>query len=347
MTESTRFPIATVLLVGANIVVAFVSLLAPTEVHGALFGPASWFIGLFVHRDLVHLAGNMVFLAAVGPAVELAAGHIRFLLVYLAGGVAGAFLHRAMAPVGGEPLVGASACVAACLAYYSVRYAAMRVPILPGKGVPFGAIAAFWVLMQAIGGISTGGGVSYWAHLGGFATGLLASLVFRVPKLAQVTFGHEALERLNERGPFAVLRAAEQFLKQHPNDVNAMRQIAEAHRTLGDSGEETATLLALLEVLPETEQDVVLHRLSQLEALGNLPTLRRMVLADRFAVPNPDLAKALLLSVVAGDSADPQVPEALFALASLQSGEGWAERLAAEYPMHPAADRAKSRGLLK
>ncbi len=345
MSRQQRVPAATLLLVGANLAAAFAELLAPGIVDAWRPGPGGWLSAMFLHRDLLHLGSNVVFLAAVGPAVEFAAGSLRFLLVYLSGGLAGYALHHGLSRTP-EPLVGASACVAAVLGCYALRYSALRVPVVPGRGVPLGWLAGAWVLLQGLGGAGPAGGTSYWAHLGGFAAGLGFGFALRLPRLAEVQFGHEALERLNDRGPFAVLQAAREMLRRHPDDPSALRRLAEAAHSLGDADQERDALLRLIDVLPESLQADPLRRLGRLGALGALPSLRRMMLADRFRDTDPDVSAALWRSVAEGPADDPQLPEALFALALSERGGPWLTRLVHDFPVHPVTERARLRGML-
>lgn len=345
MSRPHRVPVATLLIIGANLAAAFAQALAPAAVEAWVPGQAGWLSAMFLHRDLLHLASNLVFLAAVGPAVEFAAGSPRLIAVYLGGGSVGYALHDLLVRTQ-EPLVGASASVAALLGCYALRYSSLRVPILPGRGVPLGWIAALWVVLQGLGSLNQREGPSFWSHLGGFATGLALGLTFRLPRLAEVQLGHEALERLNERGPFAVLQAAQEMLRRHPGDPKALRRLAEAAHSLGDREEEKGAWLQLLNVLPEALQAEPLRRLADLHALSELPSLRRMMLADRFAETDAEVARLLWQSVAEGPQDDPQVPEALFSLALREQGGPWLRRLAAEFPVHPVTDRARMRGML-
>lgn len=355
MSKPNRVPKATLLLIAANLVAAFATALNPGLVEewgykGPALLTATVFTSLFVHANLVHLAGNMLFLAAVGPAVEFAAGALRFVTVYLAGGVAGVLAHRALSHSDGA-LVGASGCIAACVGYYTVRYVSLRVPIAPNVSVPVAAIAAVWLALQALGAFvkigETGAGSAYWSHLGGLAVGLLLSLVFRAPSLANLQLGHEALDRMNRRGPYAVLAAADLHLKNHPNDPRALAEKAEAYRALGDKLEEIQTLVHLFEVQEVRELGPVILRLQELRALACITSLRRAQTADRLKAFDPSLSKILLESIANGDADDPQRPEAMLSLALLDGQSDWAARLAKEFPLHPAVEVAKSRGLIR
>jgi len=341
-------------LIAINLLAAFAAILNPYLVDEWAFkGPSllDWTLlsSLFVHANWMHLAGNMVFLAAVGPAVEFAAGAGRFAIVYLSGGVAGVLAHRVLA-TSDAPLVGASGCIAACVGYYTVRYVWLQVAVAPNVSVPVVAISAVWVGLQALGAfIQIGGqvgGIAYWSHLGGIAVGVLLSLVFRAPSLANLQLGHEALDRMNRRGPYAAIAAADLHLKSHPNDVRALMQKAEAYRALGDKREEIDTLVRLFDLQEPTALGEAIFRLRDLNALSCVTSLRRAQTADRLKSACPDLAKILLESIANGDPEDPQRPEAMLGLATLENGDRWAARLVAEYPLHPAVEVARSRGYI-
>lgn len=354
MSRLNRIPIATLVLIAANIVVAFAAALNPLLVDEWGYKGSSllsWTVvsNLFVHANLMHLAGNMLFLAAVGPAVEFAAGSARFVAVYLAGGIAGVLAHRAFAHTDAA-LVGASGCIASCVGYYTIRYVSLRVAVAPNLSVPVAAIAALWLVLQALGAfVQIGeqtGGVAFWSHLGGVAVGVLLSLAFRAPSLANLQLGHEALDRMNRRGPYAAIAAADLHLKNHPNDPRALAQKADAYRALGDKLEEIQTLVHLFEVQDLSELEPVIRRLSELRALACITSLRRAQTADRIKASSPELSRVLLESIANGDADDPQRPEAMLGLALMDGGGSWAAKLAEEYPLHPAAEVARSRGTL-
>lgn len=361
MSNKGRLPIVAVVLVAANIAAAFAVAFDPVLV--AQFGfragaptLASALASPFLHENLFHLLGNMVFLAAVGPAVELAAGSVRFAVVFAAGALAGVSAHWLLASASSAPMIGASGAVAACVAYYSVRYGSLRVPLAPHVGVTMLGMVAVWLALQVVGGFLTlgsqGGGTAYWTHLGGFATGLALGLAFRAPSLARVELGHAVLKEMNSRSPAASASAARQHLKEHPGDQSAMRGLAEALGRLGDHDEEIDAWMALLESTPEPLQGPVLLRLDRLRALPRLPSLRRTMLAERLKASDPDAAKALLNSVVTGAPNDAQRPDALLSLAAMeregapQKAEALLGELLRSYPMHPASELARTRGWL-
>lgn len=354
MSITHRFPVATLLLIAVSIGAAFVGLFQPEMVESVGFvsthpSLSKALFSLFVHANLIHLFSNMVFLAAVGPAVEMAAGTVRFLVVYVVGGLGGVLAHYLLARTADVPLVGASGAIAALVGYYSVRYFNLRVPIAPNLGVPVAAMAIVWALLQLIGAVWTlgapsMGGSAYWAHLGGLATGFLLSLAFGAPRLADLELGHEALDRMNQRSPAARLSTAEHILAKHPKDIRALREKAEAHALLGEPDAEADALVSLLDLTPELEQAPVLERLATIGHLGHLPSIRRSLLADRFKLIHANLSQSLLESIIAAPS-DPQRPDALLALFALDQNEGWIETLTKEYPLHPATEIARQRGL--
>ncbi len=142
---------------------------------------------MFFHGDVLHLAGNMLFLWVFGDNVEDALGHLRFLIFYLACGVAGALVHAAMAPTSGIPLIGASAAVAGVVVAYLLIYPRVLVWVLVLRFIPLRVNAAFalgaWILLQLFMAIipmvlpdSDIGPVAWWAHVGGIVAG--AALIF-------------------------------------------------------------------------------------------------------------------------------------------------------------------------
>jgi membrane associated rhomboid family serine protease len=160
--------------------------------NGALPGTIpTWetvFTSMFMHASIIHIGGNMLFLWIFGNNVEDSMGRLRFILFYLAGGVAALGLQIAVAPNAVVPTLGASGAIAAVLAGYILLYPRARIltlvfiiffvtvielPAWIMLGVWFAEQAAFGAtnLTTPTGG---GGGVAYFAHIGGFAFGLLA-----------------------------------------------------------------------------------------------------------------------------------------------------------------------------
>ncbi len=358
MTKHSRVPVVTLILIAANMVAAFALVWQPDFAFDLGFNlnhPSfqTAITSLFLHQNVIHLLGNMVFLAAVGAAVELATGSARFITVYLVSGLAGVLAHWALAPRGLEapPLLGASGAIAGCAGYYAVRYLRLRVPLAPKFGASILAVTLFWLGLQIVGAFvrigDATGGVAYWSHLGGFLAGLILSFAFRAPDIAQLKLGHEVLEQMNTRSPAALVAAARKHLDTHPDDPHALQELANALNKLGDSDDEARTLVRLHSLQPGAEP---LERLSDLHKLALIPTLERLKLAEKYHA-NHDLARDLLVSVIDGDD-DIQRPEAMLALAGLERGDNSdraseiLKKLEEKYPLHPTVELARARGWL-
>jgi membrane associated rhomboid family serine protease len=150
--------------------------------------PATWttvFTAMFIHGGIVHLAGNMLFLWIFGNNVEDSMGPVRFLAFYLLGGLAATALQVAVSPDSLVPNIGASGAIAAVLGGYLVLYPRARVLTLVFLFVFFTFLQlpallflVVWFAEQALFGLAglndpTGGGVAYFAHIGGFLFGAL------------------------------------------------------------------------------------------------------------------------------------------------------------------------------
>lgn len=354
----SRIPTVTLLLIGANIAAAWLATLFPDLVDRYSFHPGSpgfrsTLFSLFLHQNVAHLLGNMVFLAAVGSAVELAAGAFRFLTVYLLSGLLGVLAHFAFAGPGGPALIGASGCVAGCATYYAARYFNLQVALLPGRSVSVGAMIGVWVALQALGSILAFEGrqpaVSYWAHLGGALAGALLALIFRAPELGELKIAHEVLARMNERSPGAAIAAAERHLKTHPGDINALESLLLAAGKIGDREMEAKALFSLIEVRPK--ESLYYLRLAEIGRLRDLAPSRRALLADQMKPESLAVAEALLLSLVEEPVEEPERPQAMLALAELKGSTDAAlaarilKQLETTYPMSPEVEIARRRGL--
>jgi membrane associated rhomboid family serine protease len=138
---------------------------------------ATIFTSMFLHGGWLHILGNMLYLWIFGNNVEDRLGRVPFLLFYLVGGAAAALTQVAINPESREPLVGASGAIAAALGAYLVLYPGARILSLVFLG--------FWFVLQLIdglgslGGSNAQGGVAFFAHIGGFAFGVVIGLLIR------------------------------------------------------------------------------------------------------------------------------------------------------------------------
>ncbi len=152
------------------------------------------FSGMFMHGGFMHLLGNMIFLWVFGDNIEAVIGNVKFLLFYLFGGLmasAAQILLNVYSPV---PCVGASGAIAAVMGAYMVMYPKSRILMLfvlnfSRFHIPALAFLGFWSAQQLLSGIGAlpffggngvdGGGVAYWAHIGGFVAGIACGFFFR------------------------------------------------------------------------------------------------------------------------------------------------------------------------
>ena len=147
------------------------------------------FTSMFMHAGWLHLLGNMLFLYIFGDNVEDAFGHISYLAFYIFCGLSAVFAHIASINTGlagvadlRTGVVGASGAISGILGAYAVLYPKAKVLtivfyfILPVPAIVF---LGFWFIMQWIYGIfDISGGVAYWAHVGGFVSGVILALAF-------------------------------------------------------------------------------------------------------------------------------------------------------------------------
>jgi membrane associated rhomboid family serine protease len=150
-----------------------------------------FFTSMFVHASWLHLIFNMWFLWIFGDNVEDHVGHFRYLVLYLLCGLAGSGLHVLLSAGSAVPSLGASGAIAGIMGAYFVTFPSARVLTL----VPFFFIyfvwlpawlmLGYWFVLQFISGTANkiiasqdSGGVAFWAHVGGFLTGIALIKVF-------------------------------------------------------------------------------------------------------------------------------------------------------------------------
>lgn len=170
--------------------------------------PSTVISAAFMHGGWLHLGGNMIFLWVFGDNVEDALGHIPYALFYLVAAATAAATQVAFDPHTTVPMVGASGAIAGVLAGYLVLYpratVGVVIPLLFFLGalpIPAFVLIIFWFLLQLFTGIaeigttSVASGVAVWAHVGGFAAGLVIVL------LARPFIPRKSLSRVKTRGP--------------------------------------------------------------------------------------------------------------------------------------------------
>lgn len=138
----------------------------------------------FLHGDIWHLAGNMLFLWVFGDNVEDALGHFRFLLFYVLCAVAGAWLHGFVQPGSNVPLIGASGAVAGIVAAYLILHPRVKVWVLVLMRLPLRLPAfiplLFWIGFQVVMFLAAEGQLVSWpAHVGGIVAGAVLVMLLR------------------------------------------------------------------------------------------------------------------------------------------------------------------------
>jgi membrane associated rhomboid family serine protease len=160
----------------------------PCEITGACPSEGERFSQLissmFMHGSWGHLLGNMLFLWVFGNNIEDSMGHLRFIVFYLATGLAAALTQIFLSPASAIPMVGASGAISGIMGAYIVLYPTVRVrtwfpPIFFFQVRAF-VLLAYWFVIQLFLGLEAlgpemgdQGGVAFWAHIGGFVAGLL------------------------------------------------------------------------------------------------------------------------------------------------------------------------------
>ena len=148
----------------------------------------------FLHGGIVHIGGNMLFLWIFGNNVEDAFGRLRFLAFYLIGGIVAALAQVAIDPESTVPTIGASGAIAATLGAYLILFPGARVTtaiflvfFYQLIEVPAVVVLIFWFVIQLFSGLGSlgmgdaaGGGVAFFAHIGGFVFGAAVALLVRL-----------------------------------------------------------------------------------------------------------------------------------------------------------------------
>ena len=157
------------------------------EMDVAIPAYATLITSMFLHGGWMHLIGNMVYLWVFGNNIEDVMGHAKYVVFYLTCGILAALSHALTDPSSAVPMVGASGAISGVLGAYLLLFPRARVLILmPGLGatrVPAGVVLGMWFVMQLLsGGMSigsTGGGVAFFAHIGGFVAGMALIGLFK------------------------------------------------------------------------------------------------------------------------------------------------------------------------
>jgi membrane associated rhomboid family serine protease len=216
-----RFPVVNISLIGVNIAVFLFEWTSGPHINQLImrfgFVPArfssmySWdyldisryttiFTSLFLHGSLFHVLANMWVLWIFGDNVEDCMGRLRYLIFFFLCGIASVVAQALSNPDSTLPLVGASGAISGVLGAYFLTYPRARILTLVPIFILFYLIdlpafifLGLWFLIQFVSGYAsmmakdaaTGGGIAWWAHVGGFGAGVVLVHFFRQEKLCQ------------------------------------------------------------------------------------------------------------------------------------------------------------------
>lgn len=209
---SGTFPFVTAGIILINALIFFIELSLGTQLDSFLFQfgvvpvkvvysadiPDSTFVNtyfpflsyMFLHGGFIHLIGNMWYLWIFGDNIEDSLGRVKFVLFYLLCGIGSALVHVYFNSQSGVPCVGASGAISGVLGAYMVTFPKARVLVLIPLFIiwefielPAVVVLGFWFLIQFFSGTAAissahGGGVAWWAHIGGFVLGIIFIKIF-------------------------------------------------------------------------------------------------------------------------------------------------------------------------
>jgi len=149
---------------------------------------------MFLHAGWMHLIGNMLYLWIFGNNIEDVMGHVKFVIFYVVCGILAAMSHALTDPSSAVPMIGASGAISGVLGAYLMLFPRAQVLVLIPLGiltrtmyVPAGFVLGFWFVLQLLsGGLSMGqggGGVAWFAHVGGFVAGMALIGLFKDPNV--------------------------------------------------------------------------------------------------------------------------------------------------------------------
>jgi membrane associated rhomboid family serine protease len=155
--------------------------------------PITLFTAMFIHGSWAHLLGNMAFLKLFGDNIEDAMGHWSYLSFYLLCGLGAAAVQTLIDTSSQTPMIGASGAIAGVMGAYLVLFSKAQIGAVVGgrflgglRTVPAWVLIGLWFLSQLFNGIASlggratfDGGIAFWAHVGGFGSGVLLVWLFK------------------------------------------------------------------------------------------------------------------------------------------------------------------------
>jgi len=348
-------PWATIGIIIINIVVFLVlrpdsplgdaSLLKYGLVPGHPLSPA-FVTSLFIHVSMLHLLWNMAFLLFFGSHVEDALGSVAFMVLYVGSGVTASLCHLVIClllagsrpDLLSQPLVGASGAISGLIAPYAIRYyrSRLRLVWLPGYliglrgqtlGIPALAVLVLWLLQNVFGAINgavkEAGGVAYWAHLGGFAFGLIIAEATGLLRDGRAEYlladARSAAVASGGTSP-AAIQSFREYVALCPGDWRVKLELALALRGSGTPGARRESVAIVSNIVKQklaagSDGLSVYAEALRLDLTVDLSSRERLRLAGLAQdAGHADLARGLLGAIVK-DTAD--APEAEMALLKL------------------------------
>lgn len=203
---SLKFPIANILLIAANIIVFFFEITSPIPdafiqkyalipslinfSHPDTLYP--FVAAMFLHAGFLHIIANMLFLWVFGDNIEGYFGILFFLFIYFISGITGNLTQFILMSNSNIPMLGASGAIAGIIGSYFILFPHAKIrTLIPVFGffsivqIPAPIMLGYWFLLQVISGTVSltlsgdSGGTAFFAHVGGFATGLILTLLLR------------------------------------------------------------------------------------------------------------------------------------------------------------------------
>lgn len=388
--RSMRIPWATLAIIVANVAVYLI--LRPESrplIANAFYlryglvpaapVPLSFLTSLFVHVSLLHLFWNMTFLLLFGSEVEDALGPAAFLALYLGSGITADLCHLGICLVFAgnrpdllaQPLVGASGAISGLLAPYAIRFyrSKMRMVWLPGYVIapalrnftlPAVALLGLWLAENVAGAVTgaftVGGGVAYWAHLGGFAFGLIIAEATGLLREGRADYlladaRHEIIASGGTSS--TAVQSFREYLKLNPADWRTRLELAVAVRGTGTPAARGESDRIVLETLREhlsggTPALAVYAEARRLDLEPLLTARERLRLAGVAQdAGQADMARDLLSAIVTETPVAPESEMARLKLGQLllkwdpREARAVLEAFVAEYPDSDWRDRAE------
>lgn len=219
---ASRFPYITILIIGLNVLIFLYQLFSPaglqyyvykmgaipyeishfttirsfpalsTDYIARISPPLTLITSMFIHGGFIHLLFNMLYLWIFGNNIEDFLGSVRFILFYVLSGLGASLTHIFFNINSPYPMIGASGAIAGVLGAYLILYPSARILTLVFPfffirlmPIPAAFVLGFWFLLQVLN-IGLGGGVAWFAHIGGFLIGIALIKTFTRRKKPKV-----------------------------------------------------------------------------------------------------------------------------------------------------------------